>query len=499
MVERMRRGAGPRWTLAALCLSLVIVSLDATIVNVALPRISGDLRASTTQLQWVADAYSVVFAGLLLLAGAIGDRAGHKRVLTAGLVVFGAGSALAALSPSAGFLIAMRAVMGLGGALIMSASLAALTAAFPGERRAFAIGFWSAAAGAGVAGGPVAGGALLTRWSWQSVFLVNVPLVIIALAADALVIPETPRQHRVFDVTGAVLWTVAVVTVIAAVIESSAWGWSSPRTALLAAAGAASAVLFTVHERRARAGVVDLSWFRDRRLTIACVVAAVLFFAMTGSSFILMQYLQLVLGYSPLTAGAAVLPIVGLTMVFAPLSGALVHTLGARTLMTVGMLFLAGGLALLATLTTHTAYWHILIAGSLFGIGIGVTLTPASDAVMGSRAAQRPGVASGINDTVQELGSAFGVAILGTVVAEHFAAGLTHQPASVTGNAGSLAMALGAARHLAPAGIAQVRASFTHAMDLALLVAAGTSAAAALVALLGMTRHTRAVSPGRPP
>lgn len=159
-------------------------------------------------------------------------------------------------------------------------------------------------------------------------FLVNVPLVILALAADAFAIPETPRQHRVFDVTCAVLSTVAVVAVIAAVIESSAWGWSSPRTALLAAVGAASAVLFAVHERRARAGVVDLSWFRDRRLTIACVVAAVLFFAMTGSSFILMQYLQLFLGYSPLTAGAAILPIVVLTMAFAPLSGALVHTLG---------------------------------------------------------------------------------------------------------------------------------------------------------------------------
>jgi EmrB/QacA subfamily drug resistance transporter len=499
MVARRGGSAGPRWILAALCLSLVIVSLDATIVNVALPRISEDLGASTTQLQWVADAYSVAFAGLLLLAGAIGDRLGHKRLLTAGLVVFGAGSALAALSPSAGFLIAMRAVMGLGGALVMPASLAALTSAFPGERRAFAIGFWSAAAGAGVAAGPVIGGALLTRWSWPSVFLVNVPLVIVTLAADAFAIPETPRQHRAFDVTGALFSAVAVVAVVAAVIESPARGWSSPQTALLAALGAASAGAFVIRERRARAGLVDLSWFRDRHLTIPCVVAAVLFFAMTGSSFILMQYLQLVLGYSPLTAGAAILPIVGLTMIFAPLSGALVHSLSARNLMAAGMLILAAGLGLLATLTPRTAYWHILIAGSLFGIGIGVTLTPASDAVMGSRAGQRPGVASGINDTVQELGSALGVAILGAVVAGHFAAGLAHQPASLAGNTGSLAMALGAARHLAPASIAQVRASFTHAMDLALLVAAVASVIAALAALLGMTSHPPAVSPRNPP
>jgi EmrB/QacA subfamily drug resistance transporter len=468
-------------------MSVVIVSLDTTIVNVALAPISEDLGATTTELQWVPDAYLVVYAGLLLLAGAIGDRIGHKRLLAGGLVLFGAGSALASLSGSAGVLIAWRAVMGVGAAAIMPASLAVLTSVFTGERRALALGFWSAAAGAGVAAGPLIGGALLAGWSWRSVFLVNVPLVVVALAADAWALPDTAHQRRVFDVAGAVLATAAIVAVTAAVIESSTWGWLSGRVGLLFASGVVAAVGFVVRQRRAKSALADLSWFRDRRLGVPCVVAGGLFFALTGASFVLMLYLQLVLGYSPLTAGAAILPAVALTMIVAPLAGAIVNTVGARTLMAGGMGFLAAGLALFATLTAHSAYWpSILIAGSLFGIGIGLALTPASDAVMGSRAGQRPGVASGIIETAEELASALGIAVVGAVVTSRFAAGLSGEPAAVAHQADSLAAALGAARRLGADHVAQVSAAFAHAMDIGLWVAAAVSAVTALIALLAM-------------
>ena len=475
------------WVLAAVCMSVVIVSLDTTIVNVALAPISEDLGASTTELQWVPDAYLVVYAGLLLLAGAIGDRIGHKRLLAGGLVLFGAGSALSSLSGSAGVLIAWRAVMGVGAAAIMPASLAVLTSVFTGERRALALGFWSAAAGAGVAAGPLSGGALLAEWSWRSVFLVNVPLVAVALAADAWALPDTARQRRAFDLIGAASATIAIVAVTAAVIESPAWGWLSARAGLLYAAGAVAAAGFIARQRRVRAALVDLSWFGDRRLGVPCVVAGGLFFALTGASFVLMLYLQLVLGYRPLTAGAAILPAVALTMIVAPLAGGLVNTVGARTLMAAGMGFLAAGLALFATLTAHSAYWpSILIAGSLFGIGIGLALAPASNAVMGSRQAivrawhqessrrwkRSPAPSASPSWALSSPAASPG--------------GCPASPAAVAHQADSLAAALDAAQRLGGGHIAQVSTAFAHAMDTGLWAAAAVSAITALIALLAM-------------
>ena len=493
------RQVGPGWVLAAVCMSVVIVSLDTTIVNVALAPISEDLGASTTELQWVSDAYLVVYAGLLLLAGAIGDRIGHKRLLAGGLVLFGSGSALSSLSGSVGVLIAWRAVMGVGAAAIMPASLAVLTSVFTGERRALALGFWSAAAGAGVAAGPLIGGVLLSEWSWRSVFLVNVPLVAVALAADAWALPDTARQRRAFDLIGAASVTIAIVAVTAAVIESPAWGWLSARAGLLYAAGAVAAAGFIARQRRARGALADLSWFGDRCLNVPCVVAGGLFFALAGASFVLMLYLQLVLRYSPLTAGAAILPAVALTMIVAPLAGGLVNTVGARTLMAAGMAFLAAGLSLFATLTAHSAYWpSILIAGSLFGIGIGLALTPASDAVMGSRAGQRPGVASGIIETVEEVASALGIAVVGAIVTSRFAAGLTGEPTAVAHQADSLAAALGAAQRLGAGHIAQVSTAFAQAMDTGLWAAVAVSAITALIALLAMPAQLKEPDPDAP-
>jgi EmrB/QacA subfamily drug resistance transporter len=487
VVALQGRQVRPRWVLAAVCMSVVIVSLDTTIVNVALAQISEDLGASTTELQWVPDAYLVVYAGLLLLAGAIGDRIGHKPLLAAGLVFFGGGSAMSSLSGSVGVLIAWRAVMGVGAAAIMPASLALLTSVFTGERRALALGFWSAAAGGGAAAGPLIGGVLLFEWSWRAVFLVNVPLVAVALAADAWALSDTAHERRTFDLAGAALSTIAIVAVTAAVIESSTWGWLSARVLVLYVTGAVAGAGFVLRQRRAKTPLIDLSWFGDRRLSVPCTVAGGLFFAMTGASFVLMLYLQLVLGYSPLIAGAAILPAVALTMIAAPLAGAAVNTVGARTLMAVGMGFLAAGLGLFATLTAHSTYWpFILIAGSLFGIGIGLALTPASDAVMGSRASQRPGVASGIIETVEEVASALGIAVVGAVVTSRFAAGLSGEQAAVARQADSLASSLGAAHHLGTAHVALVSTAFAHAMDIGLWVAAGVSAVTALIVLRAM-------------
>jgi EmrB/QacA subfamily drug resistance transporter len=474
----------PRWVLPAVCMSVVIVSLDTTVVNVALAPLSREMGATITQLQWVSDAYLVVYAGLLLLAGALGDRIGHRRLLIGGLIIFGAGSALASVSGSAGVLIAWRAFMGLGAAAIMPASLSLLTSVFTGKRRAAALGFWSAAAGAGVAAGPLIGGALLAEWSWRSVFWINVPLAGIALAADAWALPETARRRQPLDLAGATLATTAIACVTAAVIESPDWGWLSPRAGLLYAVSVLAAAGFAARQRRARFSLVELAWFNDRRLTVPCVVAGGLFFAITGASFVLMLYLQLILGYSPLIAGTAILPAVALTMVTAPLAGTLVATAGTRALMAAGMGLLAAGLAWFATLTPHSAYWpHLFPAGALFGIGVGLALTTASDAVMGSAAGRRPGVASGIIETVEEVASALGIAVTGAIVTSRFAAALTGQPPQVARQAGSLAAALTTAQRYGPAHSRAVATAFAHAMDAGLWVTAAVSAIAALAAL----------------
>lgn len=478
--DRVRPGR----VLAAVCLSVVIVSLDTTVVNVALASISEHLGASTGELQWITDAYLVVYAGLLLLAGALGDRIGHKRLLLGGLGLFGAGSVLASVSSSAGALITWRAFMGIGAAAIMPASLAMLTSIFTGPSRAKALGVWSAAAGGGVAAGPLLGGLLIAAGSWRAVFLINAPLVALAIAADWWVLPDTARRPRRLDLLGAELVTVAIAAVTAGVIESPTWGWLSGQVLVLYAAAAVAAAGFVVRQRYASEPLVVLSWLRDRRLTVPSIVAGGLFFAMTGASFALMLYLQLVLGYSPLLAGLAILPAVAVTAVAAPISGAWVSVLGARTLMATGMACLAGGLAWFATATTHADYWQRLLpAGCLFGLGIGLALTPASDAVLGSTAGARPGVASGIIETVEEIASALGIAVVGAILTGRFAAGLTGLPAPIAAKASTPADAITSAQRIDPAHISRVTTAFTHAMNTGLWITAAVAAVTAIAAL----------------
>lgn len=474
----------PGLVLAAVCLSVVIVSLDTTVVNVALASISEHLGASIGELQWITDAYLVVYAGLLLLAGALGDRTGHKRLLLGGLGLFGTGSVLASVSGSAGTLIAWRAVMGIGAAGIMPASLAMLTSVFTAERRARALGVWSAAAGGGVAAGPLLGGLLIAAGSWRAVFLINAPLVVLALAADLWVLPDTDRRARRLDLPGAGLVTVAIVAVTAGVIESPTWGWLSGQVLALYAAAAIATAGFLVRQRHASEPLVVLSWLWDRRLTVPSMVAGGLFFAMTGASFALMLYLQLVLGYSPLLAGLVILPAIAVTTIAAPAAGTLVPVVGARALMATGMVCLAGGLAWFATATTHADYWQRLLpAGCLFGLGIGLALTPASDAGLGSTAGARPGVASGIIETVEEIASALGIAVTGAILTSRFAAGLTGLPAPIITRASTPADAITTAHQIDPGHITQVTVAFTHAMNTGLWITAAVAAATAIVAL----------------
>jgi EmrB/QacA subfamily drug resistance transporter len=462
-----------RWVaLGVLCTSLLAIVIDNTIVNVALPTLVRELDADVSELQWVVDAYTLVFAGLLLPAGALGDRYGRRRTLLAGLLVFGIGSTAAAYAGGVDALIACRAVMGAGAAFIMPATLSLLITVFPDEReRATAVGIWAATAGVGVALGPVAGGFLLDHFWWGSIFIVNVPLCVAAIVVGRRVVPESrdPVARRL-DWTGATLSGAGLIALAWAVIEAPSDGWTSG--SVLAAFAFAFVALgaFVLRQRRVREPLLDVTLFRNPRFSAASSTVMVLFFALFGFLFLATQYLQFVLGLSPSAAGVRVLPYAGAMIVFASASAKLVAMLGTKRIATAGMLLFAAGLAVAATV--DTGYGRLAVAFVLMGAGMGLAGAPATESIMNSLPPARANIGSAVNDTTRELGGALGVAVVGSIMSSLYVAGL---PADAPDSLGAAVQVGGA---VADAG----RAAFVDAMSTASIIVALVAAAGALVA-----------------
>jgi len=407
-----------RWAvLAVLAAALALVSLDNTIVNVALPRLQEDLGATTSQLQWVVDAYSVLFAGTLLLAGVLGDRFGRRRMLVIGLVVFIIASTLAALAPDAAVLTAARGLMGIGGAFIMPSTLSILVQVFtePAER-ARAIGLWAAVAGVGVALGPILGGFLLEHFSWHSVFLVNPPVSIVVLVAVLLLVPESsdPSRPRI-DLVGAVLSSAGLIALVFTIIELPEAGIET----VTIASGALTVVLlgcFIWWERRAERPLLPMGLFRERLFSTAIIVVALVYFALMGAMFFLPQFLQLVQGMSPLQSGLAILP-GALGLLFASvLSPRLAEPWGARRTIVTGLGVVTASLIAMSMLTAQTGYSFTGLTLAGVGLGLGLALPQATNGVLASVPRERAGMGSAVNDMMGELGGSFGVAILGAVL-----------------------------------------------------------------------------------
>jgi EmrB/QacA subfamily drug resistance transporter len=484
-------GAGRRWAaLSVLCVSLLAIVIDNTIVNVALPTLVRDLKADVAELQWVVDAYTLVFAGLLLVAGALGDRFGRRRMLLGGLVVFGLASGGAAYAGGVDGLIIARAVMGAGAAFIMPATLSLLISVFTDTReRTTAIGIWAATAGLGVALGPVVGGFLLDHFWWGSIFIVNVPLTAIAAVAGLRLLPESrdPVARRV-DWTGAALSGIGLVAFVWAVIEAPSKGWTSPAVLAAGALAAVALVAFAGWQRRVEEPLLDVRLFKNPRFTAASTTVMVLFFALFGFLFLATQYLQFVLGYSPSAAGVRVLPYAGAMIVFAPLSSWLVGLAGTKRVATTGMLLFATGLAIAATITTGTGYARLAVALLLMGAGMGLAGAPATESIMGSLPPERANIGSAVNDTTRELGGALGVAIVGSIMSSLYASRLSDAlPAGVPAPvAGAARASLGAGVQVGGrlgAEIAQAsREAFVHAMSRASIVAALVAALGAFIA-----------------
>jgi EmrB/QacA subfamily drug resistance transporter len=408
-----------RWViLPVLCLSLFLVVVDNTIVNVALPTLSRELDASTSELQWIVDAYSLVFAGLLLAAGNLGDRLGRKGALQVGLVLFAATSLAASFVGSAPALIAARAAMGIGAALVFPATLAILTNVFTDPvERAKAIGIWSGVSGLAVALGPVSGGWLLEHFWWGSVFLVNVPIVAVALVLGQRLLPTSRDPHAGrLDPVGLLSSVAAVTILVTTVIEAPNWGWGSATAVGGFVLAAVLLAAFVVWERRRRDPMLDVRVFANPRFTAASVAVAVAFFALFGFIFLITQYFQFVRGYSTLSAGVHTLPFAVGAGVAAPLAARLALRVGTKAVVVAGLLSMAAGFVLASTLDGGSRYWGpVVLSMLLIAGGLTFTTAPATDAIMGSLPRAKAGVGSAVNDTTRELGGTLGVAVVGSV------------------------------------------------------------------------------------
>ena len=415
-----------RWAiLAVLCTSLLIVIIGNTSLNVAIPTLARELDASTSSLQWMVDAYSLVFAGLLFTAGTLGDRFGRKGALQAGLFVFLIGAALASVADSAATVITARAVMGIAAAFVMPSTLSILTNVFPAHERPKAIAMWAGISGGGAAIGPVASGYLLEHFWWGSVFLVNVPIILIALVAGAILVPKSKDpEEQPLDIPGALLSIVGLGALIYGIIEGPHEGWGSATTLGTFALAVVALGAFGWRELNARHPMLDLKLFRDRRFSVASAGMTLTFFAMFGTFFLVAQYFQLVLGYSPLKSGLLQLPMAAVMMTIAPNVPKLVARFGAHRVVPVGLGCIAVGLAVFSQVQVDSGLVMIYLSILPLAMGMASVMTPLTTLIMSSVPLGKAGVGSAMNDTTRELGGALGVAILGSLVTSRYTSSL---------------------------------------------------------------------------
>ncbi len=504
---------GRHWAaLSVLCVTLLLISLDNTVLNVAIPSIVRSIGASSSQLQWMVDAYAVVFAGLLLSLGALGDRVGRKWVFMAGLVVFGGGSAFAAWSETPDRLTLARAVMGVGAAALMPCTLSILTNVFTREDdRVRAIGIWSGTAGLGVALGPILGGFLLAHYWWGSVFLVNVPVAVAGLVASVWLVPNSrnPLSTRP-DPVGAGLSILGLGLLLWGIIEAPGRGWSSPQIVGALAGAGVVIVVFVVWERHSDHPMLPLRFFSQRRYSAAIGALALVLFALLGLFFLMTQYLQFVLGYSALEAGLRIAPVALALLVIAPLSVVVAHRVGTKYVVTAGLALIALGLGLLSQTTVQGTYRDCIGPFLVLGVGVALSLAPCTESVMGSLPKEEAGVGSATNDTAMQVGGALGVGVLGTALNLHYrhlmAPVVAHAgvPASVqtvivSSVGGALAVAQHAPSKAGAALAAAARHAFVSGMDLGLVIATVVvGAAAVLVVVVLPNRGTAAPAPDGP-
>jgi EmrB/QacA subfamily drug resistance transporter len=487
--------------LISLLLAAFVINLDTTLVNVGLPTLIRELHATTGQLQWVVDAYNLVFAALLLTAGSLSDRLGRKGMLLAGLTVFGAASVAGSFATSPGWLIAARAVMGLGAAMTFPATLSLISNVFTGRaERARAIGLWGAIGGVAIAMGPIVGGWLLEHFSWGSIFVAMGPVAAVAILLAVVSVPTSRDPERAkADVPGLVLSTAAMALLVFTIIEAPTYGWSAARTVAGFAGAAALIAAFIWREREAAHPMLDVRLFRNMRFSAASVSVTISFFTLFGFIFLMTQYFQFLRGYGPLSTGVHLLP-VALSVGLGSVAGTqLAVRRGTKLIVTLGLVAMAGFYGwVAATVSTTLSFDIIAVQMVLYGLGLGFTFAPATESIMGAVSVRQAGVGSAVNDATRLLGGTLGVAVIGSVYASLYSTRLTAGlPAALPARLSAVAhQSVGAALAvsgrltglgLPTAGSAVRHAAtqaFLHGLSVSCLVAGGVAAAGVLLAVL---------------
>jgi EmrB/QacA subfamily drug resistance transporter len=484
------------WIFAVVCLSLLVIIMDNTILNVVLPTLVRTLGASESQLQWFVDAYTLVFAGLLLTAGSLSDRYGRKLALMAGQLLFAAGSLWAALCGSADLLIAARTVMGLGAALIMPSTLSIITAVFSGPERGRAIGAWSGIAGLGLVIGPIIGGWLLDHFAWGSIFLINLPVILVALIGTLLIIPESrdPDQAHL-DPLGALLSIGGLSALVWGLIEAPTRGWGDWQILGAFALALLLLLIFAAWEMHTSRPMLDVRLFLNPRFSVSSLTLTLFAFVAFGTLLLLTQYLQFILGQTPLQAGAALMPLVPTLLIGSVIAPRLSERIGIKLPVSVGLLITAGGAALLAAVSQSSGYGLVALMLLVTGLGLGLAAAPTATAILDALPVARAGVGSAVNDTARQVGGALGIAVLGSVLSSFYRGSLGAQalidrlpPVLAGAVRDSIGKALFAAEQLPMPYrgilIEAARRAFIEALDHSALVAAAILLAGSLGVLL---------------
>ncbi|WP_155356972.1 MFS transporter [Acrocarpospora macrocephala] len=462
------------WILLVLCLTVLVLVVDSTVLNLAIPALMRDLGATPADIQWILDSYVLVFAGLVLTVGSLSDRYGRRRALIIGLIVFGLASGLATLATEPWQLIAARALMGVGGSVLMPSTLSILITVFDEDERRKAIAAWSSVAMIGVIAGPTLGGVLLQHYYWGSVFLMNVPIAIVAVIAAVTLMPETYGSSRGLDPVGVVLSIIGMSSLVWAVITFPADGWNLG----LVAAAVLGLGGFVLWERRTEHPMLPLGLFKDRAFSGACAAIVLLAFGSGALMLALTQYLQFVLGYEPLQAGIALLPYVVAAMVFNGVGAGLGKKVSNRTLIALGLAVIAGAFGLLSTLDSSDGYLLLVVSLIVMGVGGGLAGPAAYTALMGAVPPEHAGVGSALNDTVQQVGIALSIAILGSVLSGAYTASMPESAPAAARASVNVALDSGD-----PVLVDAGKEAFLSAMSVGSLVGFGFAIAAAIVAL----------------
>jgi EmrB/QacA subfamily drug resistance transporter len=509
MMSRRR----PALVLTVLCFAVFLINVDTTSVNVALPTLIGRLGASNRQLQWIVDNYNLFFAALVLAAGSLGDRLGRRGTLITGLAVFGGASAIASACTTTGELIAVRAAMGVGAAIIFPTTLSILSNAFTDRtNRARAIGIWGATTGIGVAVGPIVGGWLLENYWWGSVFVFKAPLAVLAILAALAFVPTSrdPSAPRI-DVPGLVLSSAMLGALVFTIIEAPGRGWGSAATLAGFAVTAVLTVVFVVWERRAASPMIDVRLFTNARFSAASGSVTIAFFALFGFVFLITQYFQFLKGYPPLGTGLRMLP-VALSIAVASVVGMrLAVRIGTKPIGSAGLALLGVAFGWISTADVDTSYSTIALQMLLLGSGLGLTTAPATEAIIGAVPKEKAGIGSAVNDATREVGGTLGVAVIGSVFASLYQTAFDSPGAGIPAAAlatarESIGGAFIAAQRLNALGLAQpaqhladlASAGFFDGLRLGCLVAAGICAVGALLAAVALPNHPQSARPTDP-